>query len=102
MHDALVGKPSPPNGWTVLTTVMFASSGWVNVLLWVITGRQFGFTAASTRAASDNETNPGGAVFAPKGRYGYTPAVGYEFENRHPPAFSPSHTSAPSYNTLIP
>jgi len=77
MNDALLGKPPPPSGWTILTTVMFASSGWVNVLLWVITGRQFGFTAASTRTASDNETSPGGAAFALKDRYGSTPAVEY-------------------------
>lgn len=55
---------SPAHGWTILTSVLFASSGWVNVLLWVITGRQFGFTAASARAVSpehehDVELAPG-------------------------------------------
>lgn len=53
MHAKLVGHPAPPDGWTVFTSVLFASSGWVNVLLWVITGRQFGFTAASARVVDD-------------------------------------------------
>lgn len=55
MHDPLVGKPDPPHGWIVFTGILFASSGWMNVLLWVITGRQFGFTAASVRTVSDEE-----------------------------------------------
>ncbi|KAF8305771.1 hypothetical protein DL93DRAFT_2089256 [Clavulina sp. PMI_390] len=56
MHAALVGKPPPAAGWTVLTTVLFASSGWVNVLLWVITGRQYGFSAAPDLSDDDEES----------------------------------------------
>lgn len=55
MHDASINRSVPKPGWTILTSVLFASSGWVNVLLWVITGRQFGFTASSTRTLSDDE-----------------------------------------------
>jgi len=55
LNRALHHKPTPPNGWTILTSVLFASSGWVNVLLWVATGRQYGFTASSVRTVSDNE-----------------------------------------------
>lgn len=50
MHAALSGTKPPSPGWAILTTFLFASSGWVNTLLWTITGRQFGFTASSTRA----------------------------------------------------
>jgi len=55
LDRALKGKPATPSGVTILTSVMFASSGWVNVLLWVATGRQYGFTASSVRTVSDNE-----------------------------------------------
>lgn len=57
MNAALTGKPAPPAGWTIFTTVLIASSGWANVLLWVITGRQYGFSAASVRTMSDEEDN---------------------------------------------
>lgn len=53
MNDALKGTKMPPRGWTVLTTVLFASSGWVNVMLWVVTGRQFGFTATCAAIRGD-------------------------------------------------
>lgn len=42
-------RPPPSSGWIILTSVLFASSGWVNVLLWVVTGRDFGFSPASAR-----------------------------------------------------
>lgn len=45
----------PPHGWTIFTSVLFASSGWVNVLLWVVTGRQYGFSASSSRTLSEDE-----------------------------------------------
>jgi hypothetical protein len=41
----LISGSSQPKGLTVFTSVLFASSGWVNVLLWALTGRQFGFSA---------------------------------------------------------
>lgn len=56
MHAALNHQHGPSDGWAILTTVLFASSGWVNVLLWVITGRQYGFTAASV-TVRDSESD---------------------------------------------
>lgn len=43
------GRPHPE--FFVISNILFASSGWINVLLWSLTGRQFGFTRESTLAA---------------------------------------------------
>ncbi|KAF8310399.1 hypothetical protein DL93DRAFT_1652724 [Clavulina sp. PMI_390] len=55
MHAAMVREPAPPPGWTIFTSVLFASSGWVNVLLWVVTGRQYGFSAAPDPSSEDED-----------------------------------------------
>jgi len=55
LQNLLKGKSTPPPGFTIFAAALFASSGWVNVLLWVVTGRQFGFTAASVRPLSHVE-----------------------------------------------
>lgn len=39
-----MNKPPPHEGWIILTSSLFASSGWVNVALWALTGRQYGFS----------------------------------------------------------
>jgi hypothetical protein len=36
--------PKPQRGFLILAAVFIASSGAVNVLLWVLTGRRFGFS----------------------------------------------------------
>lgn len=59
LRNAAVGRGLPEHGWTILTSILFSSSGWVNVLLWFITGRQFGFTAPSEIIASDDEGREG-------------------------------------------
>jgi len=43
-------KGAPPHGWTILSSVLFTSGGTLNVVLWIVTGRRFGFTAASPSA----------------------------------------------------
>jgi len=35
----------PQHGWIILSATLFASSGAVNVLLWLLTGRRFGFSS---------------------------------------------------------
>lgn len=51
------GRPHPE--FFVISNILYASSGWINVLLWSLTGRQFGFTSESTKpdkeAADDEE-----------------------------------------------
>ncbi|KAF8305779.1 hypothetical protein DL93DRAFT_2089268 [Clavulina sp. PMI_390] len=47
------GHPHP--AFFVVSNILFASSGWINVLLWVWTGRQFGFTDESARPAGADE-----------------------------------------------
>ncbi|KAF8305776.1 hypothetical protein DL93DRAFT_299811 [Clavulina sp. PMI_390] len=37
-------KTTVGHGWTIFASVCFASSGMFNLLLWLLTGRQFGFT----------------------------------------------------------
>jgi len=34
----------PGHGWTILTSVLFSSGGALNVILWLWTGRRFGFS----------------------------------------------------------
>jgi len=46
------------HGWTILASVCFASSGMINMLLWLLTGRQFGFTLPP----SDDDEEGGGRV----------------------------------------
>lgn len=75
MHAKLVGHPAPPDGWTVFTSVLFASSGWVNVLLWVITGRQFGFTAASARVVDDGLNSSEAMLEGGKNTYALRPGT---------------------------
>ena len=108
LHLALERKQTPPNGWTILTSVMFASSGWVNVLLWVATGRQYGFTASSVRTVSENEEqrDPGEAALAGGDQDGPKPTserMRQDFElGRLPPqaAFPTFHPSEPSNATV--
>jgi hypothetical protein len=91
LHAALEGKPSPDSGWTILSSVMFVSSGWVNALLWVITGRQFGFTASSVRTLSDGEAGHdlGKAALARGDETRRKPIIPPQ------PAFPPSYASEP-------
>jgi len=35
----------PQHGWVILSSCLFATSGAVNVLLWLLTGRRFGFSS---------------------------------------------------------
>lgn len=89
MDRALNGKPAPPNGWTIFTTVIFASSGWVNVFLWVTTGRQFGFTTVRVQTTSDDGANSDGMALA-RGEYGLKPlGESYRPENQRHSAFPP-------------
>jgi hypothetical protein len=113
LSRALRGKPSPPPGWTIFAGVLFASSGWVNVLLWVVTGRQFGFTASSVRTLSDNEAggDPNEAALARGDQTGRKPttelyynhlresSVGSEFIPSLP-SFPPPRPSGPSDTTM--
>jgi len=59
------GKHTPHPGFMIFAATLFVSSGWVNVLLWVVTGRQFGFTAASVRTLSQVELYRGPVEEAP-------------------------------------
>jgi hypothetical protein len=52
-----VGVPDPGHGWTIFASVCFASSGMMNALLWLLTGRQFGFTSPPE---DDDELGDGG------------------------------------------
>lgn len=47
------------HGWTILASVCFASSGMINMLLWLLTGRQFGFTLPPTEDEDEEEGNTG-------------------------------------------
>ncbi|KAF9514269.1 hypothetical protein BS47DRAFT_882186 [Hydnum rufescens UP504] len=47
--------PRPQHGFIVLAAVLFASSGAINVLLWLLTGRRFGF---SDPEDDDEEEDP--------------------------------------------
>lgn len=62
LEHELSGKPIPRQGYVVLTAVLFASSGWVNVVLWMLTGRQYGFSAAGAAAATQGVGIGGGIV----------------------------------------
>ena len=61
------GHPHP--AFFVVSNILYASSGWINVLLWSITGRQFGFTSASTkvRGGSRRGTRDGSGKGGAKG-----------------------------------
>jgi hypothetical protein len=83
---------------------MFVSSGWVNVLLWVVTGRQFGFTASSVRPPSDDEADdPGEAALGQSRPKPSTVRSSHEYQRESmlggfippQPAFPPSRTSEP-------
>lgn len=118
LHAALKGKHPPHNGWTILTSVMFVSSGWVNVLLWVLTGRKFGFNASTVRALPGGEAGhdlggaalPRGDQARPRptaGTYGRGFPYQRDSEGERPfippqPAFPPSHTSEPSEISMSP
>lgn len=43
------------HGWTILAGVCFASSGMLNLLLWLLTGRQFGFTLSDEGSEEEEE-----------------------------------------------
>lgn len=47
------------HGWTILASVCFASSGMINMLLWLLTGRKFGFTLPPSESEDDEEQDAG-------------------------------------------
>ncbi|KAF9514279.1 hypothetical protein BS47DRAFT_1485150 [Hydnum rufescens UP504] len=45
----------PQHGWVILAAILFASSGAVNVLLWLLTGRRFGFSDPQEESDEEEE-----------------------------------------------
>ncbi|KAF9517168.1 hypothetical protein BS47DRAFT_1483386 [Hydnum rufescens UP504] len=45
----------PPHGWMILSATLFASAGAVNVFLWLVTGRRFGFSVHDDQEDQSND-----------------------------------------------
>ncbi|KAF9514274.1 hypothetical protein BS47DRAFT_883110 [Hydnum rufescens UP504] len=50
--------PRPQRGFLILAAILFASSGAINVLLWLLTGRRFGFSDPHEGDERDKEEDP--------------------------------------------
>jgi len=55
----------PEHGWVILSATLFASSGAVNVLLWVLTGRRFGFSSPQLDEEEQHEDTPMTGIQSP-------------------------------------
>jgi len=47
----------PNHGWTILTSVLFSSGGALNVILWLFTGRRFGFSPEKRPLPSESRSS---------------------------------------------
>jgi hypothetical protein len=91
----------PQHGWVILAAILFASSGAVNVLLWLLTGRRFGFSDPHDSEESDSEEDHKRASYmmgmlSPGATGMHSPAVG----SLHSPSVAgggETHFARPSF-----
>ncbi len=87
----------PDHGWTILTSVLFSSGGALNVILWLFTGRRFGFSPEKRPLPSESRSSgnmemanlPDDAIVPNDGVYPYS-------GDAFPPSSPSNHQQSPA------